>query len=89
MNAIIGFNALLNRTELSNIQANYLQKSNSAAENLLHIINDILDFSKIEAGKLILETIPFNLNDIIEYLSTMFSDKAYSKGLEDISNIKK
>ncbi|MDA3847492.1 MAG: response regulator, partial [Vallitaleaceae bacterium] len=89
MNAIIGFNALLNRTELSNIQANYLQKSNSAAENLLHIINDILDFSKIEAGKLILETIPFNLNDIIEYLSTMFSDKAFSKGLEYIINIKK
>lgn len=87
MNAIIGMNHLLQKTELDDKQLNYVTKVDRAAHNLLGIINDILDFSKIEAGKLDIENINFELDDVLEHLSNMISDKAQEKGLEMIFNI--
>lgn len=46
------------------------------------IINDILDFSKIEADKLEMESIPFNLDDVMDNLSDLNGFKAQEKGLE-------
>ena len=55
---------------------------NFAAQSLLGIINDILDFSKIEAGKLDIEKIDFRLEDVLDNLSTIVSQKAQDKNLE-------
>jgi signal transduction histidine kinase/CheY-like chemotaxis protein len=82
MNAIIGMTHLALKTDLSPKQADYLTKAKSAAQALLGIINDILDFSKIEAGKLDLETIDFRLEDVLDNLSTIVSQKAQDKNLE-------
>ena len=46
------------------------------------MINDILDFSKIEAGKLDIEKINFRLEDVLDNLSTIVSQKAQDKNLE-------
>ncbi len=54
----------------------------SAAQALLGIINDILDFSKIEAGKLDIEKTDFRLEDVLDNLSTIVSQKAQDKNLE-------
>jgi two-component system, sensor histidine kinase and response regulator len=86
MNAIIGLDHLLLRTKLDVKQKDYADKISGAARNLLGIINDILDFSKIEAGKLDIESISFNLNEVMKTLSDMIGDKASSKGLELIFN---
>ncbi|MBF0225676.1 MAG: response regulator [Desulfobacterales bacterium] len=53
----------------------YLSIIQSSGHSLLSIINDILDFSKIESGKMIFEETPFNLNEIFDNLSNMFSAK--------------
>ena len=87
MNAVIGMNHLLRKTKLDEKQLNYVDKVHNAAHNLLGIINDILDFSKIEAGKLDVENIEFDLNEVLEHLSTLISDKAQEKGLELLFNI--
>lgn len=87
MNAVIGMNHLLHKTELDDKQLNYVEKVDRAAHNLLGIINDILDFSKIEAGKLDIENIEFDLNDVMENLSSLTSEKAQGKGLELLFNI--
>ncbi|MFZ2956544.1 MAG: response regulator [Candidatus Ozemobacteraceae bacterium] len=84
MNAIMGLCYLCQQTELSSRQADYLRKIHVAAENLLGIINDILDFSKAEAGKMILESIEFDLDEILEQLSDLVTGKARDKGLEII-----
>ncbi len=55
-----------------------------SAEALLNIINDILDFSKIEAGKMVLETIPFSLKDLINDVTELIFTSARKKGLEGI-----
>src|SRR5207253_9828158 len=79
MNAIIGMTHLALKTDLSPKQADYLTKVKSAAQSLLGIINDILDFSKIEAGKLDIEKTDFQLEDVLENLSSMVSQKAHYK----------
>jgi signal transduction histidine kinase/CheY-like chemotaxis protein len=82
MNAIIGMTHLALKTDLSKKQADYLTKVKSAAHALLGIINDILDFSKIEASKLDMEKIGFQLEDVLDNLSTIVSQKAQDKNLE-------
>jgi PAS domain S-box-containing protein len=82
MNAVIGLNHLLGKTELNTRQRDYADKIGRAAESLLGIINDILDFSKIEAGKLDVESIPFDLDDVLSNLSNMMGIKATEKELE-------
>jgi PAS domain S-box-containing protein len=82
MNAIIGMTHLALKTDLSKKQADYLTKVKSAAHALLGIINDILDFSKIEAGKLDMEKIGFRLDDVLDNLSSIVSQKAQDKNLE-------
>ena len=87
MNAIIGLSGLALRTELSEKQKDYLQKIESASQSLLEIINDVLDFSKIEAGKLNIENIAFNIDDVLENLTTVIGIKAEEKGLELLFNV--
>lgn len=59
-----------------------MEKIERASQSLLSIINDILDFSKIEAGKLDIESVPFQLDTMLEDLSDMFSEKAAHKQIE-------
>jgi len=82
MNAIIGMSHLALQTKLNAKQEDYIQKIQSGAHSLLRIINDILDFSKIEAGKLDIESIEFNLEDVLENLANMVPVKAQEKRLE-------
>lgn len=87
LNGILGFSSLLQRTEMSGRQQEYLSTIEKSADNLLAIINEILDFSKIEAGKLILENLSFNLRDLIDDTLTMLAPSAHDKGLELVSII--
>ncbi|HET9505593.1 MAG TPA: ATP-binding protein [Hymenobacter sp.] len=82
MNAVIGLTNLLQNTQPTQEQAEYLTAIGSSSQNLLVILNDILDSSKMEAGKLTLEQIPFRLPDAVRRLSTMFRYAADSKGLQ-------
>ena len=82
MNAIIGFTDLALKTDLTNRQRDYLEKTRGASYSLLGTINDILDFSKIEAGKLDIEHAAFDLEKVMDTISDMFSQKAAEKGIE-------
>jgi len=83
MNAVLGMTHLALKTELTPKQKDYLNKVQVSAQSLLGIINDILDFSKIEAGKLDMESIPFNLDEVLDNLATLITVKAQEKeGLE-------
>jgi signal transduction histidine kinase len=53
----------------------------SSAESLLVIINDILDFSKIEAGKVEIESVPYDLGDLLGEVLRMMAAQAGRKSL--------
>ncbi|MGM0533736.1 MAG: transporter substrate-binding domain-containing protein [Campylobacterota bacterium] len=82
MNAIIGLLYLLKHSPLNDKQLDQVGKIETSANNLLNIINDILDFSKIEAGKIKIESIDFNLEEVIANVRSMTEFKARQKGLE-------
>ena len=83
MNAILGMTYLALKTDLTPKQRDYLNKIHVSANSLLGIINDILDFSKIEAGKLDMESVTFNLDEVLDNLANLVSVKAQEKeGIE-------
>ncbi|TBU90020.1 ATP-binding protein [Phytopseudomonas dryadis] len=85
LNGILGFTNLLQKSELSPRQQDYLSTIEKSADSLLGIINEVLDFSKIEAGKLVLENIPFNLRDLLQDTLTILAPAAHEKQLELLS----
>ena len=82
MNAIIGMAELLQETPLSPDQANYVGRFSRAANSLMDLINAILDLSKIESGHMTLESIPFDLPQLIDTIAELMSGKAVAKQLE-------
>ncbi len=87
MNAIIGMTNLAINMELPPQLRNYLSTVQTSANSLLSLINDVLDFSKIEAGKLELEFAEFDLNNIMNYISSMLSVKIAGKGIRMIISV--
>ncbi len=82
MNGVIGMTGLLLDTELNDSQRHYAEIVRNCSESLLCLINDILDFSKIEAQKLDLETLDFDLSNLLDDFAATLAVRAHEKGLE-------
>ena len=87
MNGILGLSEILLKTDLNSQQRNYLDKLKFSAKSLTTIINDILDFSKIESKKLPIESIHFQLHQLLDNVKTMMGRSATEKGLEFIFEV--
>jgi PAS domain S-box-containing protein len=81
LNAMIGYAHLLQRSEVSALQRQQLERVRAAGDHLLTIVNDVLDFSKIEAGELHLESIEFEPAALLEGVRSLVADQAGAKGL--------
>ncbi len=91
MNGVIGFLSLIEKGAYSD-QEEMKQLSLSAkqsAESLLDIINDILDISKIESGKMELDSVNFNLDEIIDDSISILSAKINEKNIKVSKEISK
>ena len=87
MNAILGLIHLLQQTELTDRQADYVHKVRVSAQSLLGILNDILDFSKVEAGKLELERVDFRLDDLLQTLAVIVGSAAQEKDIDVLFSV--
>ncbi|MTW20351.1 ATP-binding protein [Allochromatium palmeri] len=84
MNALIGLSNLLldEAVAMTAHQRDYLLKIHDSAAALSSLLNDILDYSKIEAGSLHLESIPLNLDNLLDRTHRLFAPRADEKGLD-------
>lgn len=82
LNGILGFLELLNTTELTEEQLDYVNTISQSAKNLLQIVNNILDVSKIESNKVSLELIDFKAVDEFENTLELFGTPAAQKNIE-------
>ncbi len=81
MNGILGMASLLEDLDLTVAQRECATTIKASTECLLVIINDILDLSKIEAGRLVLESIPFHLGEVIRQSIALQMPQAQAKGI--------
>ena len=81
MNGVLGMTELLFRAPLPAAQARQVGTIRSSAQTLLQILNDLLDLSKAQAGKIVLESLPVDLNLLLEETVAMFSGAAEAKRL--------
>jgi PAS domain S-box-containing protein len=87
LNGVIGFTDLVLKTDLDEIQQQYLTIVNQSANALLSIINDILDFSKIEAGKLELDIERCDIYELSAQTTDIITYQVQTKGVEMLLNI--
>jgi signal transduction histidine kinase/ligand-binding sensor domain-containing protein/DNA-binding response OmpR family regulator/HPt (histidine-containing phosphotransfer) domain-containing protein len=82
LNAITGMTTLALKTELSEQQRGFLNQVRSSAHHLVELIEDILDLSKIEADRMRMQSVSFDLDDVMTELASIVSPKANEKGIE-------
>ena len=81
LNGILGMARLLLDTPLDVKQRTFAETVVSSGELLLGLVNDILDFSRMEADGLALESVPFDVSDLLDELRLMMAPRAAEKGL--------
>jgi signal transduction histidine kinase/ligand-binding sensor domain-containing protein/CheY-like chemotaxis protein/HPt (histidine-containing phosphotransfer) domain-containing protein len=82
MNGVVGSAELLTRTSQSSTQQRLTQTIQSSSKVLLQIVNDLLDLSKIQAGKITFESKPFDLVQVLEESTSLFTAIAQGKNIE-------
>ena len=87
LNGLLGIIDLLEDTNLSKKQLQYLQIIKTSGNSLLDIIKDILDYSKIEAGKIELMEEVFNPADELEEVANIFLGMTQRKHIKLSLNI--
>jgi len=87
LNGVIGMTQLLELTNPTPEQKEYLEYLEIASNNLLALISDVLDLSKIEAGKIELELADFPLAKAIDEVVAIQIGRIRQKKLELVTNI--
>ncbi len=88
LNSILGYSQLLNRDSgFTDKQSKSLKIIEESGNHLLGLLNDILDISKIEAGKMVLNTMNFELNELLQGLAHIFQERCSEKSLNWHTNV--
>jgi len=78
---VMGMLNLLDETQLSGQQRDYVQTARDSAQHLLGVLNDILDVSTMESGTLRLAPEPARLRSLVQEVEGLMRAGAREKGL--------
>jgi PAS domain S-box-containing protein len=82
LNGILGMMQLLESTDLDPDQSKYVQLSVTSANRLTRLLSDILDLSRVEAGMMELHEAEFEVSELGQSVTDLFTVMARDKGLE-------
>ncbi|GAA4652207.1 hypothetical protein GCM10023116_44910 [Kistimonas scapharcae] len=82
LNGILGVTELMRQTPLNRLQEKYTDTINDSGQSLLTIINDILDHTRINAGRMELESIAFDLQDLMARTLNVFQSEAHLRNID-------
>lgn len=81
MHAVVSSGTLLQQTQLTEQQANYVAKLQASAQHMLSLINNILDVSRMSHVKPEVHEQSFTLQFLLDNLEKLLGDQARQKGL--------
>jgi signal transduction histidine kinase/CheY-like chemotaxis protein len=81
LNGVLAASQMLDKTDLSDDQAEYLRIIRSSGSMLFDLIRDVLDLSKIESGQIVLSSNRFSLADMVQRSSDAVGALAEKKSL--------
>ena len=89
LNGIVATLDLVKKTQLNQMQKQYIDICKNSSDMLLAIVDDILDLSKLETGKFELHPQKTNIKKELKTISNMFDTQISQKGLKFELNIDK
>ncbi|EHJ47017.1 multi-sensor hybrid histidine kinase [Solidesulfovibrio carbinoliphilus subsp. oakridgensis] len=87
LNGIQGMAQLLDGTDLTVEQKEYVDAALASCRRLTRLLGDILDLSRVESGKLGLVSEPFRLADLIASVSAAFEPACREAGVAWITDV--
>jgi PAS domain S-box-containing protein len=82
INGIMGMLQLMNTTELTEEQHEFIEYALQASNRLIRLLSDILDLSRVESGRMEIVAEPFSPADVMESLLHLFAPVAREQGIE-------
>ena len=80
-NGLLGMLHLLEESQVSTQQIDYLNTAKTSAQHLLALLNDILDVSTLDSGHLTLKPERFNFPNFVREIQMLMAPRALEKGL--------
>ena len=87
INGIIGSLSLIKAKDLTNQQAEDLQRASLSSSRLLTVVNEVLDLAAVEAKQIDYQQIPFNLTETCLEAVNSLKPLAKEKGLDLVTEI--
>lgn len=87
LNAIMGHLDMCLKTDLTKDQRKQLIRAQTSSRALRSIVDDILDYSRVEAHRVDLESVPFELEDVLEQVISSCAPEAGRKNLELVVDV--
>jgi signal transduction histidine kinase len=81
LTSVIGHSALISHADLPQTTRRQGRLIRQAGEAMLQIVNDLLDLAKLDSGHLELESIPFDLRELVAGCGQMLGPQADAKGV--------
>lgn len=82
LNTIVGYSELFAHTDLTEKQENYANQITSSAHFISKMADDLLDLSKLEAGKLVIDKVPFSLENLLQQIAKAAKDMHIQKPVD-------
>ncbi|WP_198146063.1 PAS domain-containing protein [Desulfonatronovibrio magnus] len=80
-NGIMGMMQLLQTTELNREQQEYVDGAVRSSQRFIRLLSDILDMSSIQAGKVAVRKSRFDVKELMESMTDLFSAQAREKSI--------